>query len=566
MERLARDLRRDIHHVLPATEKEMRLIPILLLVLAALPARALDFQPLDQLPVQDGGRKKPYLVFAEEGLLSMSGATSLTIDGRRQSAEEIVTGIWLSPDQWSSKPLILISNVPLKQALGLDPKQKWFAPAELGGNGAFLGMLQSIEMKRRPGMGGKLAGFDKQVDLVGQRVEAFEALRSGESYHVVANPAGAAATWATLPPDDQALTALRAAVQSGDQQQFAKAADALRSQLATHSRQFQPPAWKISLETIYQKVHPFRWAWILYLTAGIVLAVTSIRGRKIGYVLGWMLAGTGALFQIAGFASRILIAGRPPVSNMYESIIWVAFGAVLFALIFEAIHRGRYFLLGATFAAVLPLVLADYQPMVLDPSLHPLVPVLQSNFWLSTHVLVITLSYAAFLLALGVGHIALGKVVLGRKPSAALYNYIYRTLQVGVLLLAIGTVLGAVWANYSWGRFWDWDPKETWALTALLVYLFVLHGRIAGAWGGFGLAVGSVLAFQSILMAWYGVNFVLGTGMHSYGFGSGGFGYAAGFVAIEIAFVVAAVLRHRSGVFKNQQTSKETAAPAVSQA
>lgn len=543
----------------------MRLIPILLLVLAALPARALDFKPLDQLPVQDGGRKKPYLVFAEESLLSMAGATSLTIDGRRQSAEEIITGIWLSPDQWSSKPLILISNVPLKQALGLDPKQKWFAPAELGGNGAFLGMLQSIEMKRRPGMGGKLAGFDKQVDMVGQRVEAFEALRGGESYHVVANPAGAGATWATLPPDDAALAALRAAIQSGDQQQFTKAAAALRAQLATHSPQFQPPAWKISLETIYQKMHPFRWAWILYLTAGIVLAVTSIRGRKIGYILGWMLAGTGALFQIAGFASRILIAGRPPVSNMYESIIWVAFGAVLFALIFEAIHRGRYFLLGATFAAVLPLVLADYQPMVLDPSLHPLVPVLQSNFWLSTHVLVITLSYAAFLLALGVGHIALGKIVLGRKPSAALYNYIYRTLQVGVLLLAIGTVLGAVWANYSWGRFWDWDPKETWALTALLVYLFVLHGRIAGAWGGFGLAVGSVLAFQSILMAWYGVNFVLGTGMHSYGFGSGGFGYAAGFVAIEIAFVAAAVLRHR-GIGKTQQPGKAAAAPAVSQA
>jgi len=541
----------------------MRLIPILLLMLAALPARALDFKPLDKLPVQDGGRKKPYLVFAEESLLSMSGATSLAIDGRRQPAEEIITGIWLSPDQWSSKPLILISNVPLKQALGLDPKRKWFAPSELAGNPAFLGMLQSVDMKRRPGSGAKLAGFDKQVDLVGQRLEAYEALRSGESYHVVANPAGSGATWGTLPPDDPSLAVLRAAIQSGDQGKFNQAAEALKAQLAAQSPQFQPPAWKISLETTYQKVHPFRWAWILYLTAGIILAVTSVRGRKIGYILGWVLAGTGALFQIAGFASRILIAGRPPVSNMYESIIWVAFGAVLFALIFEAIHRGRYFLLGATFAAVLPLVLADFEPMVLDPSLHPLVPVLQSNFWLSTHVLVITLSYAAFLLALGVGHIALGKVALGRKPSAALYNYIYRTLQVGVLLLAIGTVLGAVWANYSWGRFWDWDPKETWALTALLVYLFVLHGRIAGAWGGFGLAVGSVLAFQSILMAWYGVNFVLGTGMHSYGFGSGGFGYAAGFVAIEIAFVLAAVLRHRS-IASGRSTDKAAATPAIS--
>jgi hypothetical protein len=114
------------------------------------------------------------------------------------------------------------------------------------------------------------------------------------------------------------------------------------------------------------------------------------------------------------------------------------------------------------------------------------------------------------------------------------------------LLLAAGTILGGVWANYSWGRFWDWDPKETWALTALLVYLFVLHGRIAGTWSGFGLAVGSVLAFQSIVMSWYGVNFVLGVGLHSYGFGSGGFVYAGTFVIAELAFTLLAILRRRS--------------------
>jgi ABC-type transport system involved in cytochrome c biogenesis permease subunit len=219
---------------------------------------------------------------------------------------------------------------------------------------------------------------------------------------------------------------------------------------------------------------------------------------------------------------------------------------MLFALIFETIYRGRYFLLGACFAVVLPLLLADTQPLALNRSIEPLQPILQSNFWLSTHVLIITLSYAAFLLALGIGHLPLGMILLGRRPPAALYNYIYRTLQVGVLLLATGTILGAVWANYSWGRFWDFDPKETWALTALLVYLFILHGRIAGAWGGFGLAVGAVLAFQAILMAWYGVNFVLGKGLHSYGFGTGGIGYAIAFVVAELAFTAAAIQRHRA--------------------
>jgi ABC-type transport system involved in cytochrome c biogenesis permease subunit len=174
------------------------------------------------------------------------------------------------------------------------------------------------------------------------------------------------------------------------------------------------------------------------------------------------------------------------------------------------------------------------------------VPVLADNFWLTTHVLTITLSYGAFALALGVGHIVLGKAIFRLQPSPVLNNYLYRTIQIGVLLLAVGTILGAVWANYSWGRFWDWDPKETWALIALLAYLFLLHGRIAGKWAGFGMAVGAILAFQTIIMAWYGVNFILGVGLHSYGFGSGGLPGAVAFVSAEVLFVAIAVLRHRA--------------------
>jgi ABC-type transport system involved in cytochrome c biogenesis permease subunit len=310
--------------------------------------------------------------------------------------------------------------------------------------------------------------------------------------------------------------------------------------MAAIQPQFQPPGWKIQLETLYQSWHPFGWAWKFYIAAGIALLVLSAR---VGYVAAWVLAGTGFLLQLMGFVARILIGGRGPVTNMYESILWVAFGTIFFALLFETIYRSRVFLLGALPVAVVSLILADSQPVALNPAINPLVPVLRDNFWLSTHVTSITLSYAAFALALGIGHIALGKVIAGRRPEPSLYNYLYRALQVGVLLLAIGTILGGVWANYSWGRFWDWDPKETWALITLLGYLFVLHGRIAGKWGGFGLAVGSVLAFQCVLMAWYGVNFVLGVGLHSYGFGSGGFGYAIAFVLAEFAFVTCAILR-----------------------
>ena len=102
-----------------------------------------------------------------------------------------------------------------------------------------------------------------------------------------------------------------------------------------------------------------------------------------------------------------------------------------------------------------------------------------------------------------------------------------------------------MWANYSWGRFWGWDPKEVWALIALLGYLALLHGRYAGWVGGFGLAAGSIVAFMGVIMAWYGVNFILGVGLHSYGFGTGGLGYMAAYVSSEFILVAYLTVRFR---------------------
>ena len=123
-----------------------------------------------------------------------------------------------------------------------------------------------------------------------------------------------------------------------------------------------------------------------------------------------------------------------------------------------------------------------------------------------------------------------------RGQVKPLSNFIYRTMQVGVLLIAAGTILGGVWADYSWGRFWGWDPKEVWALITLLVYLIPLHGRFAGWVSTFGLVVASVVCFLSVVMAWYGVNFVLGVGLHSYGFVEGG---SQGVMSMIIAGVLA---------------------------
>ena len=529
---------------------------LLALLVALHAACAVDLSPLEQITVQEGGRKKPFLVFAEQSLLGLSGKTALTIEGRKMSAMEVVTTLWLNPQGWDNKSLLLVNHKPLKEACGLETTRKLFSYRELASNRELVNLLNEARVLRaRPG-NQRLTGLPKEAAEVGLRIAGFESLVNGSAFRFVANPRAADAQWHSIPGASGALHPLREAFEANDAAAFAKEAKALRTEWSGIEPQFQPPAWKIQLETLYQKTHPFRWAWMCYAAAGIILVLSNLGGAS--YAAAWVLAGTGFILQLAGFAARVTIAGRPPVTNMYESVVWVAFGTIFFALVFEAIYRGRYFLLGAVPVAVASLILADTQTLALNRSIDPLVPVLRDNFWLTTHVLTITLSYAAFALALGIGHIALGKVIRGKNPEAALYNYLYRALQVGVLLLATGTILGGVWANYSWGRFWDWDPKETWALITLLGYLFVLHGRIAGKWAGFGLAVGAVLAFQGVLMAWYGVNFVLGVGLHSYGFGTGGFGWALLFVAAEIGFVLLAV------VCMTQSSRRSSTPPATS--
>jgi cytochrome c-type biogenesis protein CcsB len=298
---------------------------------------------------------------------------------------------------------------------------------------------------------------------------------------------------------------------------------------------------------------PIAWATQDLGVAIVLLAVSFFAqqrlGRKALKFSGIVIAAVALLFQASGIILRCMIAGRPPVTNMYESIIWVSFAVSFFGMIFFARYRTPVYLLAALPVTLVALLLVHQMPIAMPSSIDPLVPVLRDNFWLTIHVLTITLSYAAFALAMGFGHILLFRYA--RNPSSAradqpMHFWLYRVLQLGVILLAAGTILGGVWANYSWGRFWGWDPKETWALIALLCYILTLHGRLAGWWTQFGLVVASVVCFLAVLMAWYGVNFVLGKGLHSYGFGIGGETYVAIFVIADLLFVGFAIWRYRS--------------------
>jgi len=345
---------------------------------------------------------------------------------------------------------------------------------------------------------------------------------------------------------------------------FSRTASQLRESLRALSPSIYPQDRQLRLEYFYNHFEAFYRAIWFYGLAFLILLVAHLRGSgRMLRNIGVSVAVLALAFHASGIVMRCLIAGRPPVTNMYESIIWVSFAVSFFGMIFFTRYRTPVYLLAALPVTLVALLLVHQMPIAMPSSIDPLVPVLRDNFWLTIHVLTITLSYAAFALAMGFGHILLWRYA--RDPARAradspMHFWLYRVLQLGVLLLAAGTILGGVWANYSWGRFWGWDPKETWALIALLCYLTALHGRLAGWWTEFGLVVASVICFLAVLMAWYGVNFVLGKGLHSYGFGIGGETYVATFVLLDLLFVGFAIWRYRSSKCAGSDTPAEAAA------
>jgi ABC-type transport system involved in cytochrome c biogenesis permease subunit len=352
-----------------------------------------------------------------------------------------------------------------------------------------------------------------------------------------------------------AYSALAAAYRTGDADSFAAASADFFDTVTRVSRTFNayPGTDTVERELWYNRVAPFRKAWLLGLLAAPLLGASLLLGGRrpraaAGLYAAGLLACVGLLgWAAAGFFCRVSISGRPPVSNMYESLLWVASAAAGFGLVLGGVYRRRVVALAGVIVATLGLVLADTLPLTFSPSIQPLQAVLRSNYWLVIHVLTIVSSYAPLGLAWGLGNVNLLLILYapGRRDLVReLSGLCYRAIQAGVVLLFLGTMLGGFWAAESWGRFWGWDPKEVWALIAFLSYVIPLHARYVGWVGDFGLAVCSVVCFASVGMAWYGVNFVLGAGLHSYGFGSGDhrWVYLAGLVNLDL--VALAALRY----------------------
>lgn len=493
------------------------------------------------IPVQDSGRIKPFDTFARESLQLIYGKREYS--GR--AASEVVFTWMIMPAHWDEIAFVQIDQKELKEQLKLDLEKKRFSPKELLGKEQL--KILFAELKEKRDAQEKLKPFFQSVERLESQLTLYKAI--GQGYVPGWIPQSESDAWIPLKDFSQDYTEL-----------FLKITKEFAASLADKEREGDlrgavqifyekakgenlgkyPEQQKINLEVQYNQFHPFQWAWILYFVAAVLFMVYFISKKNFFYKLSLASTVVAFILHIYGFALRIFIMERPPVTNMYETVVWVPFGAVLFGFILLKVTKNKFYLLASTIIAFVCLVLADFAPIILDPSMQPLQPVLRSNLWLTVHVLTITISYAAFFLAFVLGDIALTFYLLGEKKYAnhitSLRDSIYRAIQVGVVLLGAGTILGGVWADYSWGRFWGWDPKETWALIAFLGYIAILHGRMSGWIKSFGFVLWSVIAFTLVVMAWYGVNYVLGAGLHSYGFGGGGLPFVSAVMGTHILY------------------------------
>ncbi|MBT7609991.1 MAG: cytochrome c biogenesis protein CcsA [Bacteriovoracaceae bacterium] len=479
---------------------------------------------IENLPVQHRGRIKPFDTFARESNLYLMGSSSKW----GQKATQIYLGLLTFPKA-SYLEFIEVRDLDVRVKLGYEKKKRFFSVAQL--KFADLNELASPALAQEKKNKHELSDLQKGLIEVAQQFwlaqgiiggsQLFEAIIYKDKGKVITSNTSIITT-----PLQNYLRSLSPeqpqAVASQWSSQLIQAVSAQANTKTLH-RQIE----NIDLEVTYNKAHLFMIVGILYLLLAIAIFLPYSR-QYLSSTKTYFLLSLPILIHTIGFIIRIFITEFPPVTNMYGTMLWVSYGISVMSILFYYLYKDLNLLSIFLVGAALIIFITEFFPLILGPGMDPIVAVLRSSYWLTIHVLTITLSYAAFSLSLLLGNIALVKYIIHPHiPETDKFyknygHYAYRSIQLGVFLITAGIILGGIWADYSWGRFWGWDPKETWALIADLGYLLILHSRISGWLGPFGLLAMSTVAYLLVIMAWYGVNFILAAGLHSYGFSSGG--------------------------------------------
>ncbi|MCX5759291.1 MAG: cytochrome c biogenesis protein CcsA [Candidatus Hydrogenedentes bacterium] len=353
-----------------------------------------------------------------------------------------------------------------------------------------------------------------------------------------------------------------------DRMHFATLAEALSEKLAGLAAA-RGEYGKIGLEVAYYRLDLFYYSLTLSVLSFILIAVSWMApGRRIVSFAAIGSISLAAALLSAGIAMRCVIRGRPPVTTLYETILFVTAVAVVVSLFMEWVNRQRVALALASVLGMAGLFLANkYEAVEGLDTMPSMVAVLDTNFWLATHVTTITIGYAAGLLAGALSHVYVFGQLLGwRRGDAALYRgltrMVYGVFCFALFFSVVGTVLGGIWANESWGRFWGWDPKENGALMIVLWQLTVLHARTGGLIRDYGVHLGAIFGGVVVAFSWFGVN-LLGVGLHSYGFTSGVHATLTAFYLVEAVVLFAGCAAWWRARGNEPGTLEPAAAPKV---
>lgn len=509
------------------------------------------------------GRVEPVNTLASEILRKIARKNSW----EGMSATEVFLEMQVNPEKWKNIPVIKVGNSDLRRMLNADGNFVSFNALFDSSNGSYkLNQLVAASYEKKANQQNK---YDKEVINVDERANILMKVLTGSFLTIFPVPAHDNHKWISLEEAKllgnegeifakNTISNYLTSVQRNDWATAGTLLTQLKNYQKTQGAKIIPSKTKINFEVVYNNLNIFGKLSKIYMLLGLLMLVMNLTTIfnpkfKLTKLKKISLAVIFVLFVVhtIGLGIRWYISEHAPWSNGYESMVFISWATCLAGLIFA--NRSEITLSMTTLLAGLSLMVAGLSWM--SPEITNLVPVLKS-YWLIVHVAIITSSYGFLGVGALLGMLNLILMISRNKSNAARVNFTIRelvniidiALLIGLIMVTLGSFLGGVWANESWGRYWGWDPKETWALVTILVYTFISHmHKIPGFRGSFAMSAAALIGFSSVLMTYFGVNYYL-SGLHSYAQGEPAPVPTGVYVAVVVVFgiVLAAYFSNRS--------------------